>query len=98
VKSTALPIRLCTKKKCWKNGGKELWYGLEREIDESGLTGVVRLKAVGCLDNCKRGPNLEIEGCLHGRCNRRDAAALIRQIAGTSGACPSLREVEAVAA
>ena len=32
------PIRVCTKKNCWRSGGKELWHALEAELAERGLT------------------------------------------------------------
>src|SRR5688500_9957865 len=47
------PIRVCSKKNCWKNGGKQLWDYLENRIAEEGLEHAVELKVVGCLGNCK---------------------------------------------
>lgn len=75
------PIRVCTKKNCWKRGGRELWHLLERELPS--IPGAPPLEAVDCLDRCKRAPNLdcgalEFERCTPERLRRflRDLAAL----------------------
>jgi hypothetical protein len=71
------PIRVCTKKNCWRSGGKELWHALEAELAERGLTGVVQLEGVDCLDHCKKAPNAEWEGCEFHRCTPRDAERIV---------------------
>lgn len=75
------PIRVCSKKNCWKSGGKELWAHLEKRIAEEGLEDVVELKAVGCLGNCKRAPNAVYSRELYGRCTKADADAMLADIA-----------------
>jgi hypothetical protein len=55
----ACPIRVCTKKACWNNGGKELWRPWSRSWKPMGIRQAVELKGVSCLGNCKRGPNVE---------------------------------------
>jgi hypothetical protein len=74
------PIRVCAKKNCWRNGGKELWRELERRIDEAGLKDSVRLKAVDCLDRCKHGPNAEIGGCEFRRVSAADAGEILSRV------------------
>ena len=71
------PIRVCTKKNCWRSGGKELWHALEATLAERGLTGVVQLEGVDCLDHCKRAPNAEWQGCEFHRCHPRDAEKIV---------------------
>jgi hypothetical protein len=71
------PIRVCTKKNCWRSGGKELWHALEGTLAERGLTGVVQLEGVDCLDHCKRAPNAEWQGCEFHRCSPRDAEKIV---------------------
>lgn len=71
------PIRVCVKKNCWRQGGKELWQALEREIAEQGLEGTVKLEGVDCLDHCKKAPNAELAGRDFHRCNPRDAAEIL---------------------
>lgn len=71
------PIRVCTKKNCWRSGGKELWHALETTLAERGLTGVVQLEEVDCLDHCKRAPNAEWQGCEFHRCSPKDAEKIV---------------------
>ncbi|MEO0769849.1 MAG: (2Fe-2S) ferredoxin domain-containing protein [Cyanobacteria bacterium J06649_4] len=57
-----ITVQLCQKKNCCKKGGDELWEAFEtaqkRTHKEQG--GSFKLKAVGCLGGCKRGPNLRV--------------------------------------
>ncbi len=76
------PIRVCAKKNCWRNGGKELYRALEQKIEEAGLGGTVKLKAVDCLDHCKHGPNAQIGGHDFHRCTPRDAERLLEHLTG----------------
>ena len=65
------PIRVCTRKNCWRSGGRELWQALEITLAERGLTGVVELRGVDCLDHCKRAPNAEWQDYEFHRCSPR---------------------------
>jgi hypothetical protein len=78
----ACPIRVCAKKTCWRNGGKELFRALEQKIEEAGLGDSVKLKAVDCLDHCKHGPNAQIGGHDFHRCTPRDAERLLEHLTG----------------
>ena len=73
------PIRVCAKKNCWRNGGKELWKTLEERIRSAGLEDSVKLKAVDCLDYCKQGPNVEYGGQTFHHCRPRDADEIMAQ-------------------
>ncbi len=75
------PIRVCVKKDCWRNGGKELWKTLETRIETAGLADTVKLKAVDCLDYCKQGPNMEYGGQTYHHCTPRDADEIMAQFA-----------------
>ncbi len=75
------PIRICTKKNCWRNGGRELWTTLEKKIEAAGLSDSVRLKAVGCMDHCKRGPNAEFGGRDFHHCSTRSADQILESFA-----------------
>jgi hypothetical protein len=74
------PIRICSKKSCWKNGGESLWQRLEQKIASSNLGDVVQLKAVGCFGNCKRGPNLSCAGEQHERGDRLPLERMLAEI------------------
>jgi (2Fe-2S) ferredoxin len=75
------PIRVCTKKACWNNGGKELWHALERELNSAELKHAVELKGVSCLGNCKRGPNVEVRRARYQLCPPEEAREVVRAAA-----------------
>jgi hypothetical protein len=79
-------IRVCAKKNCWKNGGEELFEQLEARISQLGLQDVVKIKAVGCLDHCKHGPNIECHKKLLDRCDTKSIDELLARVV------PALRE------
>ena len=78
----ACPIRVCARKNCWRNGGKELYQALRDGIDEAGLADDVRLKRVDCLDHCKRGPNAACAGRNFHHCQPVDAAKILQPFLG----------------
>lgn len=80
VACTQCPIRVCTKKTCWRNGGKELWQALEETLTRNGLTGVVPLEGVHCLDHCKHGPNAEWQGHDFHHCSPKDAEQIVGKV------------------
>lgn len=73
-------IRICTKKNCWRAGGKELWEALEHELKTNDLTSSLRLKGVDCLDNCKRGPNALWGRHFYQRVSSNEASEIVRKI------------------
>ena len=75
------PIRVCSKKNCWKQGGKELWKYLEKRIAEEGLSEIVELKDVGCLKNCDHAPNVCYKRKVRGEVSKQDAEAMLAEIA-----------------
>ncbi|MEP6668746.1 MAG: (2Fe-2S) ferredoxin domain-containing protein [Chthoniobacter sp.] len=76
------PVRVCTKKTCWRNGGQELWHALEGTLARRGFTATVELEGVHCLDHCKRGPNAEWQGHDYHHCTPRDAERIVDAAAG----------------
>ncbi|HSI10745.1 MAG TPA: (2Fe-2S) ferredoxin domain-containing protein [Chthoniobacter sp.] len=82
VACATCPIRVCTKKTCWRNGGKELWDALENTIAQHGLADEVQIEGVNCLDHCKRGPNAEWQGHDFHHCTTRDAERIVAQATG----------------
>jgi len=81
----ACPIRVCAKKNCWRSGGKELWHALEHELGAAGLETSVQLKAVTCLDNCKRAPNATWGRHFYQRATPSQAGGIVAQIAAELG-------------
>ena len=75
------PLRVCAKKNCWRDGGRELFAALEQGIEARGLTGQVQVKAVNCLDRCKQAPNIDWGDREFSRCHLRDAEAILDRAA-----------------
>jgi (2Fe-2S) ferredoxin len=73
-------IRVCAKKKCWRNGGEAIWRALNESVRDNDLNDSIRLETVDCLDNCKRGPNLECDGRLLQDFTKADARELLRNL------------------
>ena len=75
-------VRVCSKKNCWRNGGRELWETLGREVGAGGHVGNIELRQVGCLDRCKQAPNADGGNRVYTRCSPADAGAIIAQVTG----------------
>ena len=88
VAAAPVVVRVCSKKNCWRNGGRELWEALERERLAAPHAGNIEIRQVGCLDRCKHAPNADGGSRAYSRCSPRDAGAIIAQAAGN----PSHRE------
>ena len=73
-------IRICAKKKCWRNGGEVIWRALHETVRDCDLNDSIRLETADCLDNCKRGPNLECSGRLLQHCTKAEARNLVRNL------------------
>ena len=71
-------IRVCSRKKCWRAGGKAIWDALNGYLPQSELGQSLKIETVDCLDNCKHGPNLELDGSLVERCTARKAVQLLK--------------------
>lgn len=78
------PIRVCARKNCWRDGGRELYRELEHQIKDAGLGDIIKLKAVDCLDNCKHGPAVEVAGTDFLRCKPHDAERILRHLTGAT--------------
>jgi hypothetical protein len=75
------PIRVCAKKHCWKNGGREIFEQLQARAAELGLQNVITVKAIGCLDNCKRGPNVQVGKKLFEGCGTETVDEILERVA-----------------
>lgn len=51
-------ILVCQKSSCCKRGARKVWQALVTALDEADLSDLVQLKATGCIDKCKQGPNV----------------------------------------
>ena len=57
-KKSSGKILICKKSNCWKKGGKESYEVLKNELNKRGLAEEVDIKLTGCLNKCKKAPNL----------------------------------------
>lgn len=53
-------ILVCQKSDCMKRGGKAVCQRLQQELSDRSLTDHVAVKGVGCMKECKAGPNLVV--------------------------------------
>ncbi|EKQ68697.1 Respiratory-chain NADH dehydrogenase 24 Kd subunit [Leptolyngbyaceae cyanobacterium JSC-12] len=53
-------ILVCQKSDCMKRGGKAMCQALQTTLSDRGLEGQVTIKGVGCMKECKAGPNLVV--------------------------------------
>ncbi len=70
-------FRVCSKKKCWKAGGKAIWKTLSKKIASPEFDHSVKLETVDCLENCKRGPNVEFDGVVIEHCTIGKAVEIL---------------------
>lgn len=84
------PVRVCAKKTCWRQGGRELFAALEQGIKARGLEDHLRVKAVNCLDRCKQGPNIDWGDHEFSRCRPADVTAILDRAASQPG--PALQD------
>ncbi|HEY3901822.1 MAG TPA: (2Fe-2S) ferredoxin domain-containing protein [Chthoniobacter sp.] len=82
------PIHVCVKKNCWRSGGRELWQALEAAVARRGVGESVQLKAVHCLDHCKKAPNAEWAGNDFHRCTPDDADGIVARALGEEADLP----------
>ncbi|MDJ0649061.1 MAG: (2Fe-2S) ferredoxin domain-containing protein [Xenococcaceae cyanobacterium MO_188.B19] len=51
-------VLFCQKSTCWKKGGKAACTLLKAELESRGIANQVEIKTVGCLNQCKKAPNI----------------------------------------
>ncbi len=57
--SNKLCVHVCRKGKCFKQGGAKLLKTLQTEVATNPELAHVTVEGVGCMKECKRGPNLK---------------------------------------
>ena len=55
-------IKVCVGTNCYIKGSRELLRRLNSEIEERGLDSAIDLRAAFCLENCDRGPCIQVNG------------------------------------
>jgi hypothetical protein len=61
-------VEVCTKGKCYKQGGHQIYNALQEAVDRDPALAHVAIKGTGCMKACKQGPNLRLPNgrMLHG--------------------------------
>ena len=59
-KQKRLCIEVCSKGKCFKQGGRKIYDELQDAVDGNPELAHVSVKATGCMNACKQGPNLRL--------------------------------------
>jgi hypothetical protein len=78
------PIQVCTKKNCWRQGGRELWHSFEHEL--ATLDDAPALEKVDCLDRCKHAPNFDCGALEFERVTPERARRFLHDLAALRGA------------
>ncbi len=69
-------IEVCSKGKCFKQGGRQIYHDLQAAVDSGPELSHVSVKATGCMKACKHGPNLRLpSGQMLHRASPADALA-----------------------
>ncbi|MEO1069102.1 MAG: (2Fe-2S) ferredoxin domain-containing protein [Cyanobacteria bacterium J06638_6] len=77
-RSPRLCIEVCTKGKCYKQGGRQIHSALQEAVAGNPDLGHVAIKATGCMKACKQGPNLRLpNGRMLHRANPAEALAQV---------------------
>jgi hypothetical protein len=58
-------IRVCDRGTCRKRGSQAVYSAVCQTIQDQGLSEQVSVQKTGCLDACKRGVNVQINGTRH---------------------------------
>lgn len=76
-------IFICTGKDCKKNGCEELKSELKKIIKTDKIKNV-RLVKTKCMDYCKLGPNVAVDGKLLNDCQPKDIAEILDELKAQS--------------
>ena len=72
-------IFICTGKDCKKNGCEELKTNLKKSIKAKNIKNLKLIKTK-CMDYCKLGPNLVVNGELLHNCKSEDIPEIIERL------------------
>ena len=61
----SLKIRICMGSSCFQRGNRKNLEFIEKYIDDQGCAAEVELMGSRCEDQCRKGPNLQINGRMY---------------------------------
>jgi NADH:ubiquinone oxidoreductase subunit E len=76
----ACTIRVCSKKNCWRQGGREIAQQIGEELERADLDDVVRVKLSGCLDCCKFAPTIACNEHVISECDSESVVDLVKRL------------------
>lgn len=60
TRSKTVRIQVCSKGKCFKQGGRAIWQTLKAEAEANPHLQNIVVESTGCMKACKAGPNMRI--------------------------------------
>lgn len=79
--SPTCTLKVCTKGKCDKQGGRQILQALAEAIRQQHLSHRVNIEVTGCLKNCKRGPTVKVnpEGVQYSFVQAKDVPRIVHR-------------------
>lgn len=74
-------VFICDAKSCTKNGSEEIKIALKEYIKSNGLKKEITIVKTKCMDFCKSGPNVVVDGQLYHRVGIKEAKGILKEIA-----------------
>lgn len=78
----SLKIRICMGSSCFRRGNRKNLEFIEQYIDDHGCAAEVELVGSRCEEECRKGPNLQINGKMYHEVNLEMLSELIQQYLG----------------
>jgi len=79
ARQPAIQIKICVGTSCYQRGAREVLQRLSQELAARGLKATIDLIGAFCLEQCDRGPNVQINGHEFHRVSADDVPELLRQ-------------------
>ncbi len=76
-------ILVCSESDCKENGCRKVCKRLKQELAERGLTDTIQVRRVGCLGDCKKGPNVLVypSSEMYSGVRKRDVSRIVEDAA-----------------
>lgn len=75
-------IKICMGSSCFRRGNRKNLEFIESYLEEHGCVAEVELVGSRCEEQCRKGPNLEINGRMYHEVSQEILAGLLEQVVG----------------
>ncbi|MRR53753.1 MAG: (2Fe-2S) ferredoxin domain-containing protein [Deltaproteobacteria bacterium] len=75
-------IKICMGSSCFRRGNRKNLEFIETYLEEHGFVAEVELVGSRCEEQCRKGPNLEINGQMYHEVSQEILAGLLDQVVG----------------